>query len=742
MEIPPPAGVDPQELAEAESLMRGYTPDIDRDYVGDADLLSLTENLITRSREGHRTRSELDWYVNSRWYAGEPWYRQTEDGLLEWLKPEKRDRYVNTNRVFEIIEALCGHMVYDPKADALPTSIDPDDIFRARASADLSNHLIRQTNLGGAFATVVRDVHVCGHAFIKVGWDPTIGPMQAIIGEKLCDVCGGTRTIPFTDGIGVPCPRCSAQGTLPVPNPEGPGVLQAIIGQEPMGDVFAEALHPWEVFHDTNDLDNLNEAVHETRIPRSQAWLRYARFVNLNEEELSGSEVSSGFPEMGIDLDPLGGIEGVSSRVTVREYWAAPSQKYPDGLYGVTIGDKIITFGRLPLIHKKIPIIAFKGYEVSGSPYPRSTVDYILPLIFVLNDLVSALRARAVQSVKLRMIARNDAAMRWEEKGGIGVLHFNEVPGRAVPRALEMGAPPSDTSNLITMLTQWINEVSGALDILRGQSPAAASDSARALAWLEDRAAMRFKGMRMRFANSLERVIRLMLETAKLFYTDGRTLSLFGSSKGAVTLRAYKLDDVSCSADVVLDVSPDLYRSRAARMNELNEAMKVGGLMNPEFMKRAEFGGNSEFEQTRAMHEAKATWENNQLRSGLQVDYPIEGEDHQIHIDTMFKLVNDARMRPQDQQAQFMIQAGLDHINAHKLMAAQEQARVQLAQLQAAQAFGLAGASNPQMQPEASRQGAAAAGGAPPQQVVESGGPPGTQASLKDAKAASKKTGQ
>lgn len=736
---------DPREVEEADRAIRGYQPDIDHDYVGDADLQSLIEQLITRSREGHRTRSELDWYVNCRWYAGEPWYRQSEDGLLEWLKPEKRDRYVNTNRVFEVVESLCGHMVYDPKADAMPTSIDPDDIFRARASADLSNHLIRQTKLGAAFTTVVRDVHTCGHGFIKVGWDPTAGPMQPIIGQKLCDVCGGSRVVTFQDGLGVPCPRCTAQGVLPGPQPEGPGVLEAVIGQEPMGDVFADALHPWEVFHDTSDLDNMTEAVHETRIPRSLAWLRHGRHVGLDEEEMNSSEVSSGFPEMGIDLDPLGGIEGVSSRVTVREYWSNPSQKYPDGLYGITVGDKVITFGRMPLIHKRVPIIAFKGYEVSGSPYPRSTVDYILPLIFVLNDLVSALRARAVQSVKLRMIARHDSAMRWEEKGGIGVVHFNEVPGRSVPRPLDMSPPPSDTSQLIGLLSQWINEVSGALDILRGQSPASSSDSARALAWLEDRAAMRFKGMRMRFAASLERVIRLMLETAKLFYTDGRTLSLFGSSKGAVTLRSYKLDDVACSADVVLDVSPDLYRSRAARMSELNEAMKVGGLQNPEFMKRAEFGGNSEWEQTRAMHEAKATWECNQLRAGMPVDYPVEGEDHQVHIDTMFKLVNDAGMRPQDQLAAYMKQAGLEHIIAHKQMAANEQARVQQAQMQAAAGFGLAGASNPEMQPQSSVNQADAAGGGggqPQQQTVESGGPPGSQRSLKDAKEASKKTGQ
>lgn len=735
--LPPPG------QAEADALVDGPRPAIDEQYVGDAQLVDLMDDLITRSREGNRTRVELDWFVNTRWYAGEPWFRQTEDGLLEWLKPEKRERYINVNRVFEVVESLCGHMVYDPKADAMPTSIDPDDIFRARASADLANHLIRQTKLGDVFSTVVRDVHVCGHGFIKVGWDPTAGPMQPIIGQMPCDMCGGSRAVPAMDGIAVPCPKCTAQGVLPAP--QGPGMLEAIIGQEPMGDVYAEAVHPWELFHDSADMDNLREVVQETRMSKSEAWMRFGRYVGLSEDDMETGGFSDKFPEMNIDLDPLGGVDRSSSRVTVREYWAAPSEKYPDGLYGVAIGKDVITFGRMPLIHKRVPYVVFKGYEVAGSPYPKSTVDYILPLIFVLNDLVSALRARAVQSVKLRVMARHDSALRWEEKGGIGVLKHNETPGRSVPRELQFGPAPSDTNQLVGLLVQWVNEISGALDILRGQSPAASSDSARALAWLEDRAGMRFKHMRMRFAKSLEKVIRIMLETAKLFYHDGRTLSLFGSSKGAVTLRAYKLDDVASSADVVIDVSPDMYRSRAARMSELNEAMKVGGLQNPEFMKRAEFGGNSEWEQTRAMHEAKATWENNQLRSTGVVDYPIEGEDHQVHIDTMFKAVNDLRMQPQSPQRDFLIQAGAEHINAHKFVAAQEQFRVQVAQMQAAQAFGMAGASNPQNQTQGAQNAAAAAGGVgggpAPQPVVESGGPPGTQESLKRAKDASKRTG-
>ena len=675
------------------------SPLIDRDYVGGETYLApMLAERYTHARSGQRALIERAWRVNQAWFAGRPYYRVNNKGELEWLKPQNRKDFVHIDVIHPRVLTLVGHMGYRPRFEAKHgAAADLGDFFRARAAADVANHASEASGFARAVREIQLLVHVFGHCWAKVGWDTESGPVGPVYGQVPCPQCQGNGAITGADGMPAPCFLCGAQALLPATGAPEPGHVFDVVGEKPQGEVFVDCVPPWEVLPDPEaySLHKVRWLIHQRDMSRTQAWMQFCQGTEINEQDLKQTSAASA-------LDVTFGLTAGDTSayrpskrdyVTVKEYFSLPTQKWNDGLHVVSIGEDIISAGRLPYAHGNLPYVAFRGHSQPGELYPRSTVDKLLPIAVAIDDHFSHIHARAMQSVVLKVLAERRHAFRLSNEPG--VTEYDHKPGVPEPKIFDQGSHGQDVVTVLERLFAQADEVSFAAEILRGTSPPNV-ESANHAAFLEERATNPLKSMLEDHADSYQSIGRLLIETVKLFYGDGRTIQLFGQM-GHAEFREYKREQVGASHDVILTVSRDIGRSLSSRRAELYEAKKVGVLDDPRLMKLAEFSVDGDMRYERKAHESAALMENERARQGMEIGTPRRHELHDVHLEAHGMLLTELRMTlgpdaPQCQQVEA-------HMDATEQIVAQEQVRTQMLQQQAAQSFGLANAAAPGQQP-------------------------------------------
>jgi hypothetical protein len=724
-------------------LNEEVTPLVDTEYIGEWKPVPAIEDAITQARTSERTEWERDCRINLAWFLGEPWYRKNARGEVEWIRPEHRAARFHVNIIFPRVLTLAGNETYVPKYEGRAgASPDLEDNMRVRGAVDCANHGVRVSSFPRAMREAHIYKHVFGLAWYKVGFDPRRGPLGPTWGQVPCPTCTGLgAVVGEVDGQAAPCPTCAAQGVQldqpDMPQPP-PGYVSEVVGEDPQGEVAVDLVPPWEVYFDP-DAPSPFECqwlIHERDMDRNVAWDQFCHGTDIHAEDLQASSWL-GDAEKLFSFSMFPGRKGTTSRknqVRVREYYQLRTEKHRNGLYACVIGNRVIRAGALPFAHARIPYVPMRCHVVPGRMYPRSTVDNLLPLAVAYNDHLTNLYARAQQSVQLRVIAPRGSG--FELSDVQGVAEYDHRPSRPRPEFFnDTGAPP-DAAQMIERLQAEADTVSFASDVLRGESVGSA-DSARFSAFREQRAVNPIRLMIEDNAESHQRVGRLLVDTLKLTYRDGRLLRILGTS-GHAKFRAFKLEQVGSSEDVELMAVRDIGRTLASRREDIYAAQKAGVFDDPRLMRMAEFSSDEHLFDEREAHESAAMMENEKVRHGQPISSPSRYENHEIHLECHALFLNELRMTfgpgsPQDAA----LVAHMDETERLKAWEdANRQAQMQQAQMQMQQqaaTLGMANAANPEKQPEAVEQVSNVAGsdilsGAP-------AGPPESQQSLQEVDA-------
>jgi len=408
--------------------------------------------------------------------------------------------------------------------------------------------------------------------------------------------------------------------------------------------------------------------------------------------------------------------------VTVRRYYQLPDDKHPAGIYGVLIENTPIIATWLPYAHNRIPFVPVRCRCKPGELYPRSTVDELLPVANAIDDHFSNIHARAQQSVLIKVLTPSGSGFELTDEPGIA--QYDHRPGVPEPRAFTHGDAPQETFQVIERLFLLADEISFATEVLRGASPPNVK-SANHAALLEERSVVPLRLMLEDYNDSLTSLGQLVVDTIGLFYDDGRVVQVFGE-QGQTELRAYRTEHADSSIDVKLENTQDVFRSLSSRRDQITEALKAGVLDHPLAMKLSEFATDKMLRAARIMHESAAQAENERARRGEPTGEPHLFEDHTVHLETHFPVLNELRMTlgadsPPAQQLEA-------HMWQTQDMQSMEQGRQQMLMLQANQAFGQANAAAPEQQPEGAVEAAEGAG-----LIPEELSPLGAQESLQRA---------
>lgn len=669
------------------------------------------DDLVQRCRMGPKTLRELDNRINLQWYLGQPyWRRLPMTNRVLQVAPDKRQNFIYVNLVFDIVRTLTGAMYYDPSVEASPQTIDPEDSARARATQFIGNAIIKNTSFGDKYKRALDMCHLYGHAWIKCFWDPSQGQRTPIVHTKKCPQCTqpplgmapGTVFDPQT-GTPAPCPTCNTQGIVYDPNgplPSSFGVVSEYTFAEPEGDVNYVVVHPDDIYidPDANDIDSAEEIIHIMRMSPEQAWRMYGKRLDIPLEKFKEAPKPDTSINYSTNLAYLLERPTTLRAISVSEYYRRPNDEHPEGVFGIFLGDTEIFSGPLPYMHDTHPFPFFPlcMYETTGMLYPMATIDLVLPLIVALNDHLSAQHARARQSARLRWKIPDASSAKVDDL--TGNMLYKDRPGRPGPEPLQLSPFPSDATNIREVLLEFIDRMAGTSEIMRGKSPD--SDSAKALTFLEERSLGPLKPIMAAMSRKLDDALKYGIDIARLMYNDGRVIRLLGES-GQIESQEFRVENVGEATDVRLATVRDIGRSRASKMQELNEAAQNSMITADEYRELAEFGRMGALYDKRKPHEDMATYESRVLQQTGQMPPPLKRQDHDIHNDVHTKDLTAITMKGDMNSP--LIAALQAHMDGHDALKAQMAVEQQLLQQQAMQQFGQANAANPATQPQAAQ---------------------------------------
>lgn len=688
---------------------------IDDAYVGETDVRKLINDHLERARGGDRHERDLMTYVNIRWHRNKPFYRLNELGRIQQIKPEFRGRYVPTNLLFESIRTVTGALAYQPRVEPFVKQYDRGDFARARMMAAIGNHVAQKMPRPLSHAQVITQLG--GYCAIKPIWDPGAGEVRPGFENVPCPNCGGTGVVPGPV-TQVACYQCSGQALVQGPDGQERGggeIVQETRGK-PIGDVTWEVVPPWEVFPDADapSLHASDAVLQRTKMTPARFWALYGKKAGFRQEDFRS--------EGGGDLD-IGGavIRGQAgfqrsdeNSFWVYEYWKNPDEKHPDGLFAIMAQDKVVIATKYPTPIPKHPFFFMTAYELWGTLYPAATADLILPLCQTINDHVSAQHVRDRLAAKLRYIYPRESMLKVDE--ATGQVTFSHAPGRPLPQPAQL--PPSQQGmEFVNWLWEVVKSHAAAADVMRGQASSGV-DSGVAMAWAEDRSLRQLSDMIFNQAQTFEGAIRYAIDLFWHNADDGRRLRTAGVG-GVYEVHEFSVGAVGESDDVRLVLTKDIGRSRAAKMQEADNALKLGAIDAKTYQRITELGDSFGLNKRWNMNANQANMEYQQLIKTGMMPPPTELQLHEAHIEQHeLQSIELESEDPNHPGLPILLQ----HVAMTKQLQANEAFKEQQRMAQAAAQFGATNAADPNAQPQTTQAASDA--------VFPQGGPPGSQPSL------------
>jgi hypothetical protein len=330
---------------------------------GQDSATSELDELHRRSKKA-RSRFEPQWFLNCAYYNGDQWMkfdggRLYQPSLEAWrLKPVD-------NRIQPVVRTEIAKMTKTrPDFAVTPTASDEEDIRAAAMGERVLDWLWKELDLTRKLRAGLLWSRICGAGFWKVCWDPTKGDMVEVLANL------GTGQV-LKDSNNRPM-ALHRLGEDFDPSSLGENVGKKQISR---GDVAVEVRTPFEIFPDPlvgEEGLSAAEWVIEEVVQSEEYVLR--RF---NTEVEADTDAINGIAESRMPAPGLAGAAGETAKgVKVRELWALPSSKHPQGRHVVWVKDRVLQEEANP--YPWLPYIMFRGIPVPGRFWPGSVTEQLI----------------------------------------------------------------------------------------------------------------------------------------------------------------------------------------------------------------------------------------------------------------------------------------------------------------------------------------------------------------------------
>lgn len=349
----------------------------------------------------------------------------------------KKNR-IHVNKILPSVQNRLARLCKNPPAyDVMPESNATEDKEAARLSLQILEGMWRKLMLDKKRIQLYMWLQQCGHSWMKVSWDPTLGSMMPDMDGSGCAYEGDVR-----------CDVISPFEVFP----------------DPMAKTDDDILESWLIMAKVRKLDYFKAHYPEKGhlVKEEGAWLLSAQYEQRINSLNSRGPSSSGLQE-----------SMKNSAIEMIKY-EARSDAYPMGRMiacanGILLDDKELPVGEIPFRKFDDTIIAGKFYSETPVTHARPIQDQYNETVRRRAEWVRKLLAgkyKAARGSGLAAEAMND------ESGEIA--YFDPVPGSPNgPEAIQVPMMPEWAYTEENNLNLMLNEIFGLSDVSKGILPSA-----------------------------------------------------------------------------------------------------------------------------------------------------------------------------------------------------------------------------------------------------------------------------
>lgn len=456
----------------------------------------------------------------------------------------KRNR-IHVNKILPTLQNRLARLAKNPpKYDVKPESNDTDDKEAARLGLQILTTKWDDLELNQKRIALYMWLQECGHAYIKISWDPALG-------KQLIDPAD---------------PKAKYEG-----------------------DVRADIVSPFEIFPDpmAKRFEDLQWVIQAKVQKLDYFKTRYPERGHLVKEETAWLQ-SAQYEQRIQSINTRGPLQGAytselkGSAIELIKY-EIRSEKYPQGRMivcanGILLEDK-------PLPCGEIPFAKFDDIVVAGKYYSEAIVTHMRPVQDYFNEV---LRRRSEWTKKMlagKLIAARGSGLSQEalndESGE--VAYYDPVPSApngGMPMPMQIPNIPQYAYSEEDKANGHMNEISGISEVSRGQLPSA-SIPAVGMQLLVEQDETRIGIMTEQHEHAWARIGRLILKYVEEYYVTPRKLKIAGKNL-EYTVKEVTGHQLNGNTDVTVIRGSTLPGSKALRRQEVLNAYQQGLLGDPQ----------------------------------------------------------------------------------------------------------------------------------------------------------------
>jgi len=415
---------------------------VDEQTKDDKDLVSFVRGRLDEIRQNAaRTANEGVWLTNIAYLCG--FDSVYFDNVSRQFKPIhnpnlflRRNR-VHVNRILPTIQNRLARLTKSPpRYDVRPKTGDDEDKDAARLGKQVLMQLWDTERINQKRLDLLMWVQQCGHAYMKVCWDPTKGNKLVVKNER------GDETLEAEGDLRIDI--CSAFEVYPDPLAKRLDEAQYIIQAK---------VRPLSYFKSQYEKGYL--------VKEEDCWLNSVQYelrVNsFNNVTGGGASSSSLMQNAAIELS----------------YYERPSKTHPFGRHIITASGVMLKDGVLAI--DEIPFVKFDDVKIGGKFYSESIVTHLRPIQDQYNRIITMRANWANKLLAGKYITAKGSGLTAEtinDQSG-EVLEYNPVPGAGAPQAMTIPVMPQYAYQEAETLEKMMYDIAGINEVSRGQLPSA-----------------------------------------------------------------------------------------------------------------------------------------------------------------------------------------------------------------------------------------------------------------------------
>lgn len=586
----------------------GEISDVAQKEQSDRELISFVKSKVDDSRNSSsRVAHEGVWMTNIAYLMGfdSVYYDTNSRQYLPLGAPFRtlaRGR-IHVNKILPTIQNRLSRLSKNrPKYLVKPNSSDNSDKEAARLSEKVLDMLWERQHIDTKRLELLMWVQQCGHAYLKVSWDPALGNE--------------------------------------LKNPED---ILRLVPAEYEGDIRVDVVSPFEVFPDplAKTLDGARFLV--------QAKVRHLDYfrnqygeegekVKAEEIWLQSSQYEQRINNMGA-YGPSNsvGTENIKNAAIELSYYEKRSPKHPNGRLLIIANNIVLENKELPT--GEIPFAKFDDILIAGKYYSESVITHLRPVQDQYNRIISKRAEWANKMLSGKWIAAKGHNLIQEaltdESGE--VIEFDPVPGAGPPSHVPTSSIPAYAYTEEQALDAIMNDISGINEVSRGQAPGGGVTAAIAFQYLSEQDDTRIAIVSKRIEEAMALFGSLALRYAGKFYKTPRLLKIAGQNM-EYTVQSFVGADLKENYDVVVVEGSTLPGSLTAKRDFIMALDQRGYLGDPadpkskeKILKMLEFGDVAEFWNDYGLDMAQIKKAIEEIKQGI--DPPLhELDNHELYI--------------------------------------------------------------------------------------------------------------